>query len=664
MLSRFIALLPVAALLLLAAGVAGAAPPSGPGDGRISAIQTQPGTIQFLFSVGNLPDGALLDATSVVVTADGQTLQSSASVGATEGPSKSVATPLRETVLALDVSGSMAGDGITSARAAAITYARSLPQDVRVGLVTFSDHSHALLRPTLDRGALLSALSKVKAGGATALYDGVLASVSMLTGLPANAERRLLILSDGDDTASSHSLSDVTTALSGDGIPADVVAFRLPGSQDALKSIAAQSHGKVLPAGNAGDLAQVFTKAAEAFRQQVLVTAQVPDALADNDVTLTASANAGSESISAVAKVTLPDAAAGRGDGAGGAPLHVSAPASPATSKLKLWLVMGAAFVGIFVVLLVGLLLPVMSRAQAQRQARLAEVHRYRVLGAVGSSVPQAAMRQAPTQTALAERALSVVDRTVRARGQRERLVGELERAGMRIRPEEWAVIQVASALVTAVVLLVLLGSFIGFVLGAIVGWLGVRAFIRNKISRRQAAFMDQLPDTLQLMASSLRSGFSLNQALGGVVREGSEPAASEFARALTEIRIGADLEEALDDVAVRMKCEDLRWVVMAIRISREVGGNLAEVLGTTVATMRERAELRGQVRVLSAEGRISARILTALPFIVAGALAVLRPTYLKPLFGEVQGIVMLIFGAVLLVVGSFWLSRIVKIKV
>jgi Flp pilus assembly protein TadB len=661
---RSVALLIASLLTVVAASAdASAAPSNGEGDGQISAVQTQPGTVQFLFSVGNLPDGAILDPASVVVTANGTTLSSSASAGGTKAEAK--VAPIRETVLALDVSGSMLGDGITSARAAAITYARSLPPDVRVGLVTFSDKSRVLVRPTKDRRALVAAVGKVRASGNTSLYDGVLTAAATMAGLPPNAERRLLILSDGDDTSSAHSLGDVTTALVGDRIAADVVAFRLPGSQAALNTIASKSHGQVLPAGSAADLARVFTEAAAVFRQQTLVTAEVPASLASQKATLVVSANAGNATISASTSLTLPAAAASIG---GGSSLRVNAPASSSSSNVQLWLVLGAAFFGLLVVLLVALLLPVMSHAQAERQLRLAETHRYRILGAMGAAtaeiVPNPSHYQPGSQTALTQRALSVVDRTVRARGQRERLVSELERAGLRMRPEEWAVIQLAAVLVTAVLLLVISGSFVGFLIGIPVGWLAVRGFIRTKISRRQAAFMDQLPDTLQLLASSLRTGFSLNQALGSVVREGTEPAASEFARALTEVRIGAELEDALDAIAVRMECDDLGWVVMAIRISREVGGNLAEVLGTTVQTMRQRAELRGQVRVLSAEGRISARILTALPFVVGGALALVKPGYLKPLFTQAQGIAMLVFGAVLLVLGTLWLSRIVKIKV
>jgi tight adherence protein B len=639
-----------------------AAPSADKPDAAIGDIKSQQGTVQFLLSVGNLPDSAVLNPDSVVVSAGGSALRSTASDGGTKQTGQ--APPLREAVLVIDSSGSMkSGDAISAARDAALAYANSLPKDVRVGLVSFNSKPTVLVQPTADRTALRDAVGQVKAGGKTALYDGILAASDLLKTLPADADRRVLVLSDGDDTASTHSLAEATAGLGSDNVAADVVAFRLPHSdQGALQTIADSSHGKVITAADTTELAGIFKGVASEFRQQVLVTVRVPQDLALKHVTMTATVNAGGETYTATTALTMPDAAP-----VPIGPRKVSAPAASSnTSNTELWIVLAVSFAAFFIVALAALLLPVMRAAEAERRSRLAEMNRYRVVSVVGatSGGSGAAAGRTNASAAITQRALSVVERTVRARGQRERIVAELDQAGMRVRPEEWAIIQFAIVLVPGLLLFLVTGSFIGLVIGAIVGWLAARAFVRTKISRRQNAFTDQLPDTLQLLASSLRTGFSLNQALGGVVREGTEPAASEFARALTEVRIGADLEDALDGVAIRMKSQDLTWVVMAIRISREVGGNLAEVLGTTGGTMRERAELRGQVRVLSAEGRISARILTALPFIVGAALALIRPGYLKPLFTQAAGIGLLCLGALLLVLGSFWLSRLVKIKV
>jgi Flp pilus assembly protein TadB len=651
----------VAALLglagaVLAAGMTGASatPPPEP-NGRISNVQVRPGSVQFLVSAGGLPDGASVDPRSITVTAGGTPLDATASAaGATVNPATA---PAREVILALDVSGSMRGDGIVAARAAAVSYARSLPADVRVGLLTFSDTAAIRLAPTANRTALMTTVARVQAGGGTALYDGVLVAAEALNGLPANADRRLLVLSDGADTSSAHSLSDLTATLSRDKVAADVVAFRLPGDQKVLNRIAALSGGRVLPAHSAAELANAFSAAAAAFQQQVLVTVQVPAGLAGQSAELAVSLHAGSTSVTAHASVQLPQV----GAVAAPQPLSVDRPAA-ATSNARLWAIMAVVFLAMLVAALSALYLPVLSHARAQTAARLDEMQRYRVVSAVGTiSLPSPPR---PRQSAITQRALSFVDRTMRARGRREQLVGELDRAGLRMRPEEWAVAQLLSVLLPAVLLTLLAHSAFGLLIGGAVGWLGARVFIRTRIGRRATAFGDQLPETLQLVAGALRTGFSLSQALGGVVGEGTEPSASEFARALTEARLGTELEDAIDAVADRMKCEDLRWVVIAIRTSREVGGNLAEVLGTTVNTMRQRVELRGQVRTLSAEGRISARVLIALPFCLAGFLTVFRPGYLSPLIHTGVGVLLLAGGAALLGVGSFWLSRIVKIEV
>ncbi|MFN2518339.1 MAG: type II secretion system F family protein, partial [Jatrophihabitantaceae bacterium] len=291
-----------------------------------------------------------------------------------------------------------------------------------------------------------------------------------------------------------------------------------------------------------------------------------------------------------------------------------------------------------------------------------AEVNRYRLRGTIGQTPHVVALT--PTQSALTASALSFVDKTVRARGQRERLVDELDRSGLRMRPEEWVAVQIIAVVFGGALVGLLADSPIAVVIGGGLAWAATRMFIKTKISRRATSFVDQLPDTLQLVAGSLRSGFSLNQALAGVVREGTEPTAGEFARALAEVRLGSDLENAIDGVAERMRCDDLRWVVMAVRISREVGGNLAEVITNTVTTMRERGQLRGLVRVLSAEGRISAKVLIGLPFLLAGYLLAFKPGYLDPLVTTGVGLVMLIVGCLLLTLGSFWLSRLVKIEV
>jgi Flp pilus assembly protein TadB len=336
--------------------------------------------------------------------------------------------------------------------------------------------------------------------------------------------------------------------------------------------------------------------------------------------------------------------------------------AASGSSGLPLWLVCTIAFAAMLAVALYALLAPLAKKQRDDKQARIDEVYRYRVLGAY-SGIEMDVIPEAQTESALTTRALSVMDKAVRARGQRERILLELERAGLRMRPEEWAGLQLAITVGLAAVGAFLIGP-VGLAIGGIVGWVGCRYFVRRKTSKRMAAFQSQLPDALQLLSGALRTGFALNQALGTVVREGLEPVSSEFGRALQEVRLGANLEDALDNVVERMHSYDMSLVVMAIRTAREVGGNLAEVLATTTTTMRERVQLYGQVRVLTSEGRFSAKVLVALPLLMAVYLLLFKKAYLRPLYTTGSGVALLVVGVALLIGGSFWLNRLTKIEV
>jgi len=259
--------------------------------------------------------------------------------------------------------------------------------------------------------------------------------------------------------------------------------------------------------------------------------------------------------------------------------------------------------------------------------------------------------------------AVDVTKRLMSSDTQR-RLAGRLELAGVARKPAEWVLLGGCVAFViAAVVSLVTRDVLIGVPVGVLVGWGGMRILLSYLIRRRRGAFADQLPDLLQLLASSLQSGFSLLQALDVVVREMSQPAAGEFARALGEARLGAELEACLETIADRMGSEDLRWTVMAIRIQRGIGGHLAEVLSTTVNTIRERGFLRRQVHALTAEGRLSAYVLIALPIAMAGYLFVTDPTYMRPLYTTHVGLLLLGLAFVLQALGIVLMRQMIKVE-
>ena len=271
----------------------------------------------------------------------------------------------------------------------------------------------------------------------------------------------------------------------------------------------------------------------------------------------------------------------------------------------------------------------------------------------------------APPSSALAGASAvagAAVGRALARRGRVAAGTAALERAGIAMGLPDLVLL---TGLATVV--LGALGSVVGGVLLAVVPValvpLGTRGVIGFRRGRRQAAFADQLDDSLQLMASSLRAGHSLLRAVDAVSTEAAAPTSEEFARIVNETRVGRDLADALDEVAERMGSDDFRWVAQAIAIHREVGGNLAEVLDTVGHTIRERNAIRRQVKALAAEGKLSAIVLMALPFGIVAFLAVSNPRYLSGFTEGLAGYVMIAVAAVLLLVGALWLKKTVSIR-
>jgi tight adherence protein B len=249
-------------------------------------------------------------------------------------------------------------------------------------------------------------------------------------------------------------------------------------------------------------------------------------------------------------------------------------------------------------------------------------------------------------------------------RGFSERLDAELEAASVSLRSGEFVVITVGAVFVGAVVCFAIFGNPLIALAGAIVAGLAPTVALRMALKRRAEKLREQLPDVLTIMASSLRAGHSFLQALDTVAREIAQPAATEFQRVVAEIRLGRGAEDALEALAERVGSADFRWAVLAVNIQREVGGNLAEILDNVSDTLRERAMMRRQVRVLTSEGRLSAWVLTLLPIGIAVYLFAMSPDYIGLLFSTTIGYVMLGGAAILLVAGVLWMRKIVNIDV
>ena len=262
----------------------------------------------------------------------------------------------------------------------------------------------------------------------------------------------------------------------------------------------------------------------------------------------------------------------------------------------------------------------------------------------------------------LTSAALQAADRLIpeARKGRTETL---LQVAGLPFKPAEWLLLRASGAVVLAVVC-ALVSSVPLTVAALVAGAFLAFGYPRLRARRRRARFAEDLPDALQLVSGSLRAGFSLGTALEAAARHAREPLAGELSRVLAMTRLGSGLEDGLDDVARRMASQDFAWVALAIRVQAEVGGNLAEILDTTVETLRERFHLKGQIRALAAEGRLSAYILLALPFLISGWVAWRNPGYAQLLWTTSMGLAMLAGAAVLMVVGCFWIRAVIRVDI
>ncbi len=265
-------------------------------------------------------------------------------------------------------------------------------------------------------------------------------------------------------------------------------------------------------------------------------------------------------------------------------------------------------------------------------------------------------------ETAIVRRGIEYATELGARTGLLERLERVLSQADIPLRAGEVLFYVPVFAAIGFLALSLLVGPVAGLAVAAVVV-LGSAAWIERRRAARLRQFEEQLPGMLTLFASSLRAGFSLLQALEAVVAETRDPVRTELTRVFTEVRLGRPIEDALADAATRTGSRDLMWTVMAIRIQREVGGNLAALLDTVADTMKKRAALRREVRSLTAEGRLSAVVLSVFPPLMAFVMYAVQPDYIEKLFDEPIGIFAILVAAAMSVVGWLWLRRIVEIK-
>jgi tight adherence protein B len=578
-----------------------------------------------------LPAGSSVDPNQIRVEENGRPV-----AGASVSPASRAAEKLG-VVLVIDASRSMTGQPIEDAMEAARAFARRRNSIQPMGVVIFNSDVETLLPLSTDRGTIDRALASTPPlRRHTHVYDGVDAAVTMLAQADL-AGGSVIVMSDGADTGSKTSLAEAAAHARAEGIRVFSVGLESRAfSPDPLRELATDSRGRYAEAGNGGDLAPIYDRLGALLSGEYLAqyrSVQGPDSRVTVKVTV--------EGIgSATASYTSPPAAVGE-----------VAPydrndfwRSPAALVLVSLTAGGLAALALFMIF---------ARPGRRRLSeRLAMFVR----------TPDAEAEEAREGHALG--LLPALERRLaRIRGW-SAFEEEVDIARLKLSATQIA----AVAAVATLFISWILASVSGIGLLALVGLIGVpvgvRAVVGSLADKQRRAFDEQLADNLQVIASAQRAGHSFLGALTVSVQEAPEPTKREFERVLADERLGVPIEDALEGTARRMQSRDLEQVILVARLQRETGGNTAEVLDQVADTARERSELRRLVQTLTAQGRMSRWIITALPVSLLVLVSLLNPGYTAPLFETGGGRLALAIGAVLLIMGSLTIKRIVTIKV
>ncbi len=273
--------------------------------------------------------------------------------------------------------------------------------------------------------------------------------------------------------------------------------------------------------------------------------------------------------------------------------------------------------------------------------------------------------------------ALNSLNKVVEQRDFGANLARDLARADLKLKPSEFlliwggCIVGVPLGMLLLSPFLTALGNPIFLLIGALVGFFIPRFWLGRRKNGRLGAFNKQLPDTITLIANALRAGSSFLQAIELVVRESRPPISTEFGRVIREVNLGLPFDQALENMVRRVRSDDLELMATAISIQHQVGGNLAEILDSIAYTIRERIRIKGEIRTLTAQQRLSGYVVAGLPIGLAGFLFVAAPGFMTPMFlnppailGLPAGVVILMIGGFMMFLGFLAIRRIVDIEV
>ena len=285
---------------------------------------------------------------------------------------------------------------------------------------------------------------------------------------------------------------------------------------------------------------------------------------------------------------------------------------------------------------------------------------------------------QGPISDMIAQSAaLAQLNKAVEQRDFGANMARELAQADLRLKVSEYlliwggAIVGVPAAMYLVGFVFPSLQNPIVLLVGVLIGFFLPRWYVKRRQKKRLNAFNKQLPDTITLIANALRAGSSFLQAIELVVRESHPPISTEFQRVIREVNLGLPFEQALENMVRRVKSEDLELMATAISIQYQVGGNLAEILDSIAFTIRERMRIKGEIRTLTAQQRLSGYVVAFLPIGIAGFLFIIAPKFLEPLWdasvavaGIPVGIILIAMGGIMMFTGFMIIRRIVDIEV
>jgi tight adherence protein B len=625
---RRVRLLAVALAALALVGTASAAAP-------VQLVESGGAHFPFRSYVLTLSKPQSLNASNVHVTENGITVRNLSVV-----PAQAAKESQFGVVLAIDASDSMAGKPIEAAMVAARAFSQHRNPNQQLAIITFNSRVHVLRGLTTNSAAIRSALKKApKLAYGTRVYDALNRAADVLAA--ANIKSgSIVLLSDGADVGSVSKAADVVGKLANEHVRAFTVGLSSSAFRPApLKDVAAQTNGSYTEAASASALAGIFDALGFELSREYVVSYQ---SLAGPGKRIVVRAQV--------------DGIAGAASSGYQTPKLQLTPAPPYHASTTARILQSWYTMVLVALVTAGLLFWVITTLATPRPGTLLE--------RVGSFV-HIRRKELEEEQLKARRRVDLLRGAEGALGRLRwwpRFKATLELADIDASPTQIVLLTALGTVVVMILLNLLIGGW-GIVIGFGVPLLA-RAIIRGKLERKRRAFAEQLPDNLEVLAAALRAGHSLVGALSAVIESAAEPSNSEFRRVIAEEQLGVPIEDALGSVVVRMDNRDLDQVALVARLQRETGSNAAEVIDRVIETVRARAELRRLVRTLTAQGRLSRWILTALPILLALALPLISKGYLDPLLHRGSGHALLVLTALMVAAGSYVIGRIVDIRV